>query len=215
MSKRVSILWQNLLKISLWLASAGLMLASSGLDGAYLTKLMPAGWGWLGLVLNTVSDVVSEIVMYWFGRLRQDRSSVKRKMSWWLLLPQILLVGYAWLFGWRQLIPIMSEIEPQAYGWLAPIVAGFVPIGIVSVGLVQALLAGRIESETQPAGASTQRTNEPAQAEHEPAFSFACDHCGRSFSSQAGLNAHQRTHKAKSNGHTPAYEPATAGEGGQ
>ena len=45
-------LWQKFLKVSLWVASIGLMVASSGLDGAYLAKLMPAGWGWLGLWLN-------------------------------------------------------------------------------------------------------------------------------------------------------------------
>jgi len=203
MTKRATTVWQNFLRISLWFASAGLMLASSGLDGAYLTKLMPVSWGWLGLVLNTVSDVVSEIVMYWYGRLQMDASKTKQKMARWLLLPQILLVGYAWLFGWRQLLPIMQVLEPVDYRWLSPLVAGFVPVGIVSVGFVQALLAGRIERERTQASTSKPRA-EPKPA--VPATPFACPQCERAFASQAGLNAHMRSHKAKANGHKPARE---------
>jgi len=205
MSKRVATAWQSFLRISLWLASAGLMLASSGLDGAYLAKLMPVGFGWLGLTLNTVSDIVSEIVMYWYGRLQMDASKTKQRLAKWLLAPQVLLIGYAWLFGWRQLLPIMRDLEPADYSWLSMLVAGFVPVGIVSVGFVQALLAGRIEKERAP---------QPAQAEysqHEPALSFACPQCERAFASQAALNAHSRAHKARSNGHKPEYERALAG----
>ena len=110
-------LWQSFLKISLWIASAGLMVASSGMDGAYLSKLMPPGWAWLGLVLNTMADITSELGMYWYGRLQADRSVVKRKRARWILGGQVILVGYAWLFGWRQLVPIVAQVTPVPTGW--------------------------------------------------------------------------------------------------
>jgi len=138
--------WNGFLRISLWLASIGLMIASSGVDGAYLAKLMPLGFGWLGLVLNTVSDVSSEIMMYWYGRLQMDASSAKRKGARWLLAVNGLLVGYAWLFSWRQLLPIVRQIEQGAAEWLAPLMAAFIPVALVGIGFAQALLAGRIET---------------------------------------------------------------------
>lgn len=138
-------LWQSFLKISLWVASVGLMVASSGLDGAFLTKLMPPGWAWLGLVLNTMTDIVSELAMYWYGRLQMDGSSAKRKRSKYLLVGQVVLVGYAWLFSWRQLLPIVRQVDPVAAGWLAPVAAAFIPVALIVVGYAQALLAGRIE----------------------------------------------------------------------
>lgn len=139
--------WNSFLKGSLWLASIGLMLTSSGLDGAYLMKLMPQGWAFLGLILNLVLDVSSEIIMYWFGRLRQDAKKVKRVMSWWLLLPQAMLVGYAWLLTWRQILPTMRILEPTDYRWLAPLLAGIVPTAIVAIGFALSLLAGKIETD--------------------------------------------------------------------
>ena len=139
-------LWQKFLKVSLWLASIGLMVASSGLDGAYLAKLMPEKWGLLGLVLNTVADITSELGMYWYGRLTMDKSLTKRKGAKWILVGQVILVGYAWLFGWRQLVPIVEKVDPNA-PWMAPVGAAFIPAALVVVGYIQSLLAGRIESE--------------------------------------------------------------------
>ena len=49
--------WSWITRVSLWLVSIGLMLASSGIDGAYLARIMPAGADWLGYVLNTMSDI--------------------------------------------------------------------------------------------------------------------------------------------------------------
>jgi hypothetical protein len=141
--------WTWFLSASLWIVSFGLMAASSGIDGAYLEKLMPAGWGILGQVLNTMSDVASEIIMYWFGRLQMDASQAKRKRAKWLLLAEFVLVGFSWLFGWRQLLPILSQLEGKDAQWLAPLMAAFTPAALISIGYAQALLAGKIEkSET-------------------------------------------------------------------
>lgn len=200
MTKRVAAAWQNFLRVSLWLASAGLMLASSGLDGAYLAKLMPLGFGWLGLVLNTVSDVTSELIMYWYGRLQMG-SKTKRRLARWLLAPQVLLVGYAWLFGWRQLLPIMRELESADYSWLSMVAAGFVPVGILAVGFTQAILAGKIEKEQEPS---------EVRSKPEPLASFVCEICGAKFPSQNALNGHMRAHSDRSNGRQPARQPELA-----
>lgn len=205
MTKQAKKLWAELLRVSLWLASIGLMLASSGIDGAYLAKLMPAGFAWLGLVLNTVSDVAAEVMMYWYGRLQQDASTAKRRRAKWILVIVALLTGYAWLFSWRQLLPPLRAIEQDAATWLAPLVAGFVPVSLAGIGYCMALLSGRIEKErdaertTERQQPRTERT-EPAAATAELAEPFACPHCERTFSSQAAVNAHQREHKT-GNGH--------------
>lgn len=165
-------LWQGLLKISLWLASIGLMVASSGLDGAYLSKLMPPGWAWVGLVLNAVADVTSELGMYWYGRLQMDRSVVKQRRAKWLLVGEGVLVGYAWLFSWRQLVPIIAKVDPNAR-WMAPVAAAFIPSALIVVGYVQALLAGRIEAEktsaqAEPGDAPVAPVKAPLRADGAP-----------------------------------------------
>ena len=149
---------------SLWVVGFGLMLASSGLDGAFLVKLMPLNWGWLGLVLNTTTDIASEVISYWCGRLAQDASTKKRKMSKLLWVAQFALVFFAWLFGWRQIIPILRTLEPQDWRWLAPLMAAFTPIALVAVGYTQALLAGKIE-DAKPA----QQVVKVAQVDAKPA----------------------------------------------
>jgi len=138
--------WQWILQASLWIASIGLMIASSGLDGAYLARLMPDGWGWLGLLLNTMADITSELGMYWYGRLQQDVKA-KRKRARWILVGQVLLVGYAWLFSWRQLVPRMRQVDPEAARPMAMLAAGFIPLALIVVGYIQSLLSGRIESD--------------------------------------------------------------------
>jgi len=174
MTKRAQRIWQRFLQASLWIASIGLMVASSGLDGAYLARLMPAGWAWLGLLLNTMADITSELGMYWYGRLQMDRSKRKQANSRWVLVGQVVLVGYAWLFGWRQLVPKVAEIDPGA-PWMAPIGAAFIPAALIVVGYIQSLLAGRIEAErvsAEPAatGADTAQSEpEPPPVERQPA----------------------------------------------
>jgi hypothetical protein len=109
---------------------------------------------WLGYVLNTVSDIATEILMYWYGRLTMDHSSTKRKRARWLLVVEIVLTGFAWLFGWRQLLPLVTAHEgADAARWLAPLMAAFTPVALIGIGYAQSLLAGRIEKdkETQTA----------------------------------------------------------------
>lgn len=192
MKKKLAALWLSFLRNSLWIASIGIMLASSGIDGAYLAKIMRPYW--LGYVLNTVSDVASEILMYWYGRLTMDRSSTKRGRARWLLVVEVILAAFAWLFGWRQLLPIVAAQEgAQAARWLAPVMAAFTPVALIGIGYAQALLAGRIEKEKE-ARDETQPTTQPAQAAAHKGNGRAhiCPHCEKSFAKPQGVSAHLR-----------------------
>jgi len=135
-----------LLDNSLWLASLGLMLASSGIDGAYLAKMMePQLWP-LGYVLNTVSDVSGMILIYWFGRLRQDRKGSKRYRLALALLPaEVVAIAYSWFFSWLQLRMVLKPVEGVDAQWIAPIAAGFIPLLLAFIGWGQALREGRFE----------------------------------------------------------------------
>jgi len=207
-----------LLRASLWLAGVGLMWASSGIDGTYIAQLNR--WEWAGYVLNAVADITSMVLMYWYGRLVQTsrkETGGKRKieMSRWVLVVEAIAIFYAWFFGWRQLRGRIYAVETdpllgKAELGLAPIYAlleleltaaissGFIPALLVGVGYVQSLLAGRIE--TEPASSEVK----PTVSEPEP---FACPHCAATFSSQAGLNAHQRVHTSNNGKHPVESEP--------
>lgn len=166
-----------LLRQSLWLVGVGMMLSSSGIDGAYLAKLMPPGFAWLGYVLNTTSDIGVEVLAFWFGRLQQDRSSTKRRRARWLLVAEAVLTGFAWFFGWRQLLIVLPAIEgAERAQWVAPIAAAFTPTGLIAVGYTQALLAGRIEREADAADAATATQPAPQQAQGSAPVSHAESH---------------------------------------
>jgi len=200
-------LWEGFLRSSLWWVSIGLMLASSGIDGAYMAKLMPTPL--LGYVLNTTSDIGSEILMFWFGRLRQSPKNTKRyKMSGILLIAEAILTGFAWLFGWRQLLPIITTLEDaQTARWLAPVLAAFTPVSLVAVGYAQALLAGKIEkmhsdstTTHTDAQAKQEQKQESQAATHDAKESagsnghkkHTCPHCEREFGSKQAVSAHLR-----------------------
>jgi len=200
------------LRGSLWLVSAGLMFASSGLDGAYLTRLMPAHMFVLGYVLNTMADLASEIMMYWFGRLRLLRKDDKRaRWSWAILAAEALLVAYAWFFSWRQLLLVLPAVESASdVRWVAPIAAGFIPLALVAVGYTQALLAGRIEDAGTAQTSAIGNTGATQETQGEPQASqtkrkgnghaaLTCPFCGatanasgESFANKQAVSAHMR-----------------------
>lgn len=180
---------------SLWLISLGIMATSAGIDGAYMAKLMPPI---LGYALNAVSDIASEVLIYWYARLKQYPKNTKRhRMAWGLLVGEVLLTGFAWLFGWRQLLPIITAIEGADIArWLAPVLAAFTPTLLIAAGYTQALLAGRIESEALPAvqAVANPLAIEAMQiaAHSDNGNDHACPYCDRSFATVQGVNAHLR-----------------------
>ena len=165
--------WAGLLSASLWLVAAGLMLASSGLDGAYLARWMTdlpgiGGAALLGYVLNTTADVAGLVLTYWYGRLQLDQSATKRKRSAALLIAELIATGYSGFFSWRQLRLVLPAVEGGAARWVAPVSAGFIPLLLAFIGYAQALLAGRIERNgsaepTRTSDAATQAAPQPAQ----------------------------------------------------
>lgn len=135
------------LRVILLAASVGLMIASSGLDGSYLSRAMGP---YFGYTLNTVSDIVSEVLMYAFARIRQTarKDSKAWKLSYILLGINLCIVLYAWFFGWRELLITLPAVEGAAAAWVAPIMAGFVPIGILGAGIAQALVDGKFDQSS-------------------------------------------------------------------
>jgi len=69
---------------ALWLATINPMVASPGLDGAYMARWMTdlpglGGAAVLGYVLNTTADLSGTAITYYYGRLQQDASRRKRE----------------------------------------------------------------------------------------------------------------------------------------
>jgi hypothetical protein len=144
---------RKFLKYSLWIVGFGLMLASSGIDGAYMSRMMPAGWGWLGLVLNTTADVAGMVLTYYYGVIRREnaKNSKKWKLARWLLLAETFSVFYSWFFGWRQLLIVMIPIEGDATVWIAPVAAFFIPGVLGFIGFTESLLADKPQEDTKKA----------------------------------------------------------------
>lgn len=157
---------------SLWLVGMGLMLASSGVDGAYMARWMPAPLTLLGYVLNTTSDVAGEVLMYWFGRLQLERKGSKKwKASWALLPAETLAIGFSWFFSWRQLRFVLPSIEGDDATWVSWVSAAFVPLMLAAIGYAQALIAGRLEAGDRPVALTEHRVNtteHQADADEEP-----------------------------------------------
>lgn len=164
------------------IVTAALCLASSGLDGVYLSAFMPLGWGWLGLAMNSAADVASQLLMTAWGHLRQGRKgSKKHKMAWLLLPVEALAIGFSWLLSWRQLLIVMPPIEGAATGWVSAAVAGFVPLLLAGIGVAQSLLYEKDEV-LRVAPELAERALEPIK----------CQQCQREFGSQQALNGHKR-----------------------
>ncbi len=160
---------------SLWLIGIGLMLASSGLDGTYIARWMPVGWGWLGFVLNTTSDIASQILMYWFSRLYQSRKGTKRQRLAYALIPaEVVAVAYSWLFSYLQLRIILPGFESAAdVLWIAPLAAGFIPLLLLFIGLAQGIMAGKLEDRTPTRKTPAARHRTPGTGHSEDTYQGA------------------------------------------
>ena len=140
--------WLN--ENALWLVGLGLMLASSGIDGAYMARMM--SWSWLGYVLNTTADVAGMALTYYYGRLLRDNAKTtnKHKQARYLIISEVVAVGYSWFFSWRQLRLVIQAIEPVDYEWIAAVSAAFIPLLLAFIGWAQSLIVTPPDADGKP-----------------------------------------------------------------
>ena len=207
---------KKLLDNSLWFAAAGLMLSSSGIDGAYMALMMESSLWSLGYVMNSVADLTGLAIMYWYGRLQQESKGSKRwKLSKRLLGAEVVAVLYSWFFSWRQLVRVLPDVEGSDTVWVAPIAAGFVPLLLAFIGWAQAVKAGKFEDKKDVVVQLKEQKSEvvmqskvdipvqPTDEQHSvvelicPICSATTDKSGIPWKSKRALNAHVRWCKQK------------------
>lgn len=164
---------------ALWLVGLGLMLASSGIDGAYMARLM--SWPLLGYVLNTTADVAGMTLTYYYGRLLRDnaRTSNKHKQARYLIISEVVAVGYSWFFSWRQLRLVIQVIEPVDYEWIASVSAAFIPLLLAFIGWAQSLIVTPPDADGKPVdtkavttGAKVETTGQPVATNEQKAVTI-------------------------------------------
>jgi len=194
---------------ALWLVALGLMLASSGIDGAYMAQWMP--FSWMGYVLNTTTDVAGMAIVYYYGVLIRDNSkhSKKHKLARVLIGAEVVTVWYSWFFSWRQFKHVMITTEPIDGAWVAPISAAFVPLLLAFIGWTQSLLYEpdavavapkvKVQSTQKSAEQKPETQNQTEQIAEPKETVLVCDYCGatqtqsgKPFLKQAQMSAHLR-----------------------
>lgn len=150
----------------LWLVGLCLMVASSGIDGAYMAKWMPPGQEWMGYVLNTTADVSGMVLTFTYGRLQQSRSQKKQRLSRVLLGAEVVAVAYSWFFSAEQLYIVMQDMHPRGYWWISIVSAGFIPLLLAFIGYAESLIVGRMEgTESVSRDMRNKRNNSAKQAQ--------------------------------------------------
>jgi len=192
-------------KIELWigrhsseLIGAGLMLSSSGLDGVYMMLWMPSGFGWLGLVLNTMSDVADLYLGRRVGSLIRSKDEVRRWGAFAVFVGQLIAVLYSWFYGWRRLLTVLPAVEPEHYRWIAPVAAGFIPLLLAVLGIESGLSSfssTRFFDESEPQTVTT----EPDPL-HCPICGATTNQRGDPLLTQAQLSGHMNAHTGNGNG---------------
>jgi len=173
------------LRVLLWTLSAGIWIFSAFLDGRFLREMMP--FGALGTIagygLNFAADVTSEMFAYLFARLQRSNRRGSKLWRWsFALLPlEVGALYYSTVFSWATVRSVAGSLEP----WLQWSVATFAGFFLLGLGLGQALLDVRIESEKV-----SQESEPVAQAPR-----YACDRCDFVGENQNALNAHRGWHK--------------------
>lgn len=153
---------------ALWLVGLGLMLASSGIDGAYMARLM--SWPALGYVLNTTADVAGMTLTYYYGRLLRDnaRTTNKHKQARYLIVSEVVAVGYSWFFSWRQLRIVIQTIEPVDYEWISLVSAAFIPLLLAFIGWAQSLIVTPPDATDKPVDIKTVTSGQKVAASGQP-----------------------------------------------
>lgn len=185
------------------LISALLVLASSGLDGVYMSLWMP-GAPILGFILNLAADIANMYLSHRVGKLLRSKNAVKQRGAIVLFTGELVAIAYSWLFTWRQLLRVLPAIEPTDYKWLAPLIAGSIPALLAYLSLEAGInsVSSKVFVAEQSAVAVEQ---ESILAEQ-----YTCLHCPASFATQRALNAHQRVHKRDNGRKQPTKQTESA-----
>ena len=142
------------------LLSGVIMIASSPGDGGYIRRYMFASW-WgsaLAYALNFAVDVTTEFLTYKLVQLwRGSLSRTRRILSLFLLLGVFALVGYAYIFSYRQ-FTLLLPTEPVLY---RASLASFAPVVLTLLGGTKALTdtqARPKREKAKPLSTSERRT---------------------------------------------------------
>ncbi len=89
---------------------------------------------------------------YYYGRLLRDnaRTSNKHKQARYLIISEVVAVGYSWFFSWRQLRIVIQPIEPVEYDWIAVVSAAFIPLLLAFIGWAQSLIVTPPDADGKP-----------------------------------------------------------------
>lgn len=154
----------------LMIMAMAVSLASSGIDGAYMSKMMTDPLWFTGYILNTVADIATFQLANWYGRLEQRGTGAHEWQIRRVLYGEYTAIAYSWLFSWRQLRPVLRAIEMPPNGiplfsgvnwwgidWarvefevVTAILAGFVPVVNYHLAYAQALRDGKFDTKTTP-----------------------------------------------------------------
>lgn len=184
------------LRVALWVLSVGIWVFSAGFDGAFLSSLMPQSLmgAIFGYGLNFVADVSNELLAYVFVVLqrRERKGSKTWRFSFALIAFQVAALYFGTVFSWSAI----ADRAPMMPAWLQWSTAVFAQITLLSLGVAQALLDVKVESESKVKSVAMS--------------AFVCDVCGYVARNQKALSghvggAHGKT-KANGNGHKAAEE---------
>lgn len=123
----------------LFLIGLGLMIANNGTEGLYMSFWQPDKWGWLGIILNFMSDAAVWEIASQYAKMQRVADIDKRKKAKSLLWANVASVAFAWFFGWRQLRVVLVPIEGQDAAWVSMICAAFVPLVLMFIGRAHGL----------------------------------------------------------------------------
>jgi hypothetical protein len=184
------------------LIGVGLMLASSGLDGVYMSMWMPSGWAWLGFVLNTMADISDLYLGHRAGRLIRSKDPIRRWGALAVFAGQLIAIIYSWFFGFRQLLRVFEVLEPTNTRALAFWAAGSIPLLLAVLGIEGGLSSVNSKAFAEEVVSDPVVSDPPVIA--CPICNATAGKSGIPFRSQAALSGHMSAHKANGNGRKQA-----------
>ena len=161
--QRLKKLWFGILNNSLWICAIGISVFSAGIDGEWMASFQP--WRWMGYAQNFTGDIAGEVLMYHFAKLQKENrvGTKKWKASWVILVGSLAMLGYSWLFSWRQLMIALTDQPP----WVPIICATFAPVLLGLVGYTQAIVESKLEKVEAKEQRDYERELNKALAEQE------------------------------------------------